>query len=60
MNGTCPEQQLIGGFALGFLLGVIGVLIAYIIENGKNRPLIKWAWIGLAAWVVVWLIFFIV
>ena len=50
----------IGGFALGFLLGLIGVLIAYLIDNGKNRPLIKWAWIGLIAWVVIWLIVVVV
>lgn len=41
----------IGGFALGFLLGLIGVLIAYVIggDNVKNRT--KWAWIGCAIWV---------
>ena len=46
----------LGGFALGFLLGLIGVLIAYLIggDNGRNRA--KWAWIGLAAAVVLYLL----
>ena len=39
----------IGGFALGFLLGLIGVLIAYIINDDKKRNRVKWSWIGLAA-----------
>ena len=38
----------LGGFALGFLLGLIGVLLAYVIggdpEVKRNRA--KWAWIG--------------
>ena len=38
----------VGGFALGFLLGLIGVLLAYVIggdpEVKRNRA--KWAWIG--------------
>ena len=49
----------LGGFALGFLLGLIGVLIAYLIKDDKKSMRVKWAWIGLAAWVVIWLIFFI-
>lgn len=39
----------LGGFALGFLLGLIGVLLAYLVfqdDYKKNR--IKWSWIGLA------------
>jgi hypothetical protein len=41
----------LGGFALGFLLGVIGVLIAYLIKDEKKPNRVKWAWIGLAIWV---------
>lgn len=43
----------IGGFALGFLLGLIGVLIAYLIKDDYKRNRVKWAWIGLAAVVVL-------
>lgn len=46
----------LGGFALGFLLGLIGVLIAYIISDDKKAQRTKWAWIGLAAWVVILLV----
>lgn len=49
----------LGGFALGFLLGLIGVLIAYLIKDDKKAARVKWAWIGLAAWVVIWLIFLV-
>jgi hypothetical protein len=46
----------LGGFALGFLVGLIGVLIAYLIndENKKNR--VKWAWIGFGIGLVLYLI----
>lgn len=47
----------IGGAALGFLLGLIGVLIAYLINDDKKSNRVKWAWIGLAAWVVICLLF---
>jgi hypothetical protein len=46
----------LGGFALGFLLGLIGVLIAYLINDDKKSNRVKWAWIGLAAIVVLWII----
>lgn len=43
------------GFILGFVLGLIGVLIAYVMnddEDKKNR--VKWSWIGFAiGWVLV-------
>jgi hypothetical protein len=45
-----------GGFFLGFLLGLIGVLIAYLINDDQKRNRVKWAWIGLAAWIVILLI----
>jgi hypothetical protein len=41
-----------GGFALGFFLGIVGVLIAYVLpyiikrDKEVNRNRIKWAWIG--------------
>jgi uncharacterized membrane protein YeaQ/YmgE (transglycosylase-associated protein family) len=44
----------LGGFALGFLLGLIGVLVAYVVfsdDNKANR--VKWSWIGLIASVVL-------
>lgn len=44
----------IGGFALGFFLGLIGVLIAYIASKDKN--LRKWSWIGLGAILVIVLV----
>jgi hypothetical protein len=46
----------LGGFALGFLLGLIGVLIAYLIHDEHKRNRVKWAWLGLLAWIVIWLI----
>lgn len=49
----------IGGFALGFLLGLIGVLIAYLIKDDKKKTRVKWAWLGLVAWIAIWLIFVI-
>ena len=38
----------LGGFALGFLLFLIGVLIAYLIKDDKKSARVKWAWIGAA------------
>jgi hypothetical protein len=46
----------IGGFALGFFLGLIGVLIAYVISDDKKRARTKWAWIGLLSAVVLYLL----
>jgi hypothetical protein len=50
----------LGGFALGFFVGLIGVLIAYLIndENKKNR--VKWAWIGFGIIFILSLILLIV
>lgn len=50
----------LGGFALGFLLGLIGVLVAYLIKDDKKKNRVKWAWLGLLAWVVIWLIAFVI
>ena len=46
----------IGGFVLGLLLGIIGVLIAYLIGD---RNIVKWAWIGFAVWVGIVLLILI-
>ncbi len=46
----------LGGLALGFLLGLIGVLIAYLINDDNKDARVKWAWLGLAAWLVIVLI----
>lgn len=42
-----------GGFALGFFLGLIGVLVAYLLNDDYKRNRVKWSWIGLAASVVL-------
>jgi len=47
----------LGGFALGFLIGLIGVLIAYLIKDDYKKNRVKWAWIGFAVWLVVYLAF---
>ena len=49
----------IGGLALGFLLGLIGVLIAYLINDDKKSARTKWAWIGFGAAVVLYILLLI-
>ena len=44
----------VGGFLLGFFLGLIGVLLAYIFSKDSN--LRKWSWIGLGTVVAISLI----
>ena len=44
----------IGGFLLGFLLGLIGVLLAYIFS--KDSDLRRWSWLGLGIAVVFYII----
>lgn len=46
----------VGGFALGFLLGLIGVLIAYLINDDKKKNRVKWSWIGVGVGLVLWLL----
>ena len=50
-----------GGFILGFVLGLIGVVLAYVInddEDKKNR--VKWAWIGFGLYAVLFIGFYII
>jgi hypothetical protein len=49
----------LGGFALGFLLGPIGVLVAYLLNDDKKKNRIKWAWIGFAASILLYLLLFL-
>jgi uncharacterized protein YacL len=42
-----------GGFVLGLLLSVIGVLIAYLIDD---PTVIKWAWIGFGIFAIIFLL----
>ncbi|MBU3743911.1 MAG: hypothetical protein FGM61_05090 [Sediminibacterium sp.] len=44
----------VGGFILGFLLGLIGVGLAYIFSNDKD--FIRSTWKGLGAWVILILV----
>ncbi len=46
----------IGGFALGFFVGLIGVLIAYLINDDYKRNRVKWAWIGFGVFVVLYIV----
>jgi hypothetical protein len=50
----------VGGFALGFLLGLIGILIAYLINDDYKSNRRKWAWIGFGSFLVIYLILFAV
>ena len=45
----------LGGFALGLLLSLVGVLIAYLLPGDAQASRTKWAWIG-AALSVIWII----
>lgn len=47
----------LGGFALGLLIGLLGVLIAYLINDSNKSSRIKWAWIGFAVWIALILVF---
>jgi hypothetical protein len=46
----------IGGFALGFFIGLIGVLIAYLINDDFHHRRVKWAWIGFGCYIALLLI----
>jgi hypothetical protein len=48
-----------GGFFLGFLLGLIGVLIAYLIKDDKKKNRVKWAWLGLLISIPISILLFV-
>ncbi len=48
----------VGGFILGFLLGLIGVGLAHIFSNNKNFR--RSSWYGFGAWIILVLIFALV
>jgi hypothetical protein len=50
----------LGGFALGFFVGLIGVLIAYLINDDKKQDRVKWSWIGFGAGVVLGLLLILI
>jgi hypothetical protein len=39
----------IAGFVLGYFLFLVGVLIAYLIDDDNKKNRVKWAWIGAAS-----------
>jgi hypothetical protein len=49
----------LGGFALGFFIGGIGVLIAYLINDDYKHNRVKWAWIGFGIGVVLTVILYV-
>lgn len=51
--GVITSDFSLGGFLLGLVLPVVGVLIAYLIGD---RSIIKWAWVGFAATFIIFLI----
>src|SRR4030095_13554222 len=55
MSGTTGFH--LGGFALGLFLFLIGVLIAYLINDEKKSNRVKWAWIGAAVSLLLIIIF---
>ena len=42
-----------GGFLLGAVVGLIGVLVAYLIDDKNKKNRVKWAWIGLGVRYVI-------
>lgn len=50
------------GFFMGLILGLIGVLIAYVAKDEKDikRNRIKWAWIGFGAQIGLALLIFLI
>lgn len=45
-----------GGFFLGLLLGLIGLIIALLINDDKKKSRVKWALIGWGLWIAIVLI----
>ena len=54
-NGDPSTGFNIGWFALGLILGLIGVLLSYLINGDEDvkRNRHKWAWIGWGVWVII-------
>lgn len=52
-NAIDTSDFNIGGFVLGLLLSVVGVLIAYLIGDDT---VVKWAWIGFGVFMVIFLL----
>lgn len=52
-NALDTSDFNIGGFILGLLLSVIGVLIAYLIGDPS---VIKWAWVGFGIFLIIFLL----
>jgi phosphate-selective porin len=49
-----------GAAALGFFLGLIGVLIVYLAFKNDKETARKSAWVGFGIWVAVWLLVFVI
>jgi hypothetical protein len=52
-KGVNTSDFNIAGFLLGFFLSLLGVLIAYLLDN---EAIIKWAWIGAGISLLIWLL----
>jgi hypothetical protein len=48
-----------GGFFLGLLLGLIGVIICLLINDDKKKSRVKWSLIGWGVWIAIVLIAFL-
>jgi hypothetical protein len=55
-SGDITSGFHLGGFALGLFLFLIGVLIAYLINDGNHDVRVKWAWIGAAVAALLYII----
>ncbi len=53
-------SSAVGGFALGFFFSLIGVLVAYVINDKHRKNRIKWAWFGFGAFIVLFLLIFLI
>lgn len=49
----------LGGFVLGCLLGPVGVLIAYLFKDEHKKNRVKWAWIGLIAFIPFYILLYL-
>jgi hypothetical protein len=50
---SAKNEFHLGGLLLGLFLGPIGVLVAYLIHDEKQKIRKKWAWLGFAALIIV-------